>query len=70
MTISYFDTNQPRSSRQIYLQQNYHFSCLCNRCEEEGKVPSSSKITYPKSKNCSKKNKIPKKKQLWKSKDE
>eukprot|EP00662_Eupelagonemidae_sp_cell21_P014216 gene14216-3811_t len=37
VTISYIDNvaGVPRKRRQKYLQTNYRFDCLCERCERE-----------------------------------
>ena len=69
LTISYIDTNQPRSARQTFLKQHYHFACQCQRCEAESVAGGKVKVTYAKSKNHTQKSKIPKKKALWKDRD-
>ena len=69
VTISYIDTNQPRSARQTFLKQHYHFACLCQRCLQEQGAGGKIKVTYAKSKNHTQKGKIPKKKALWKERD-
>ena len=35
LTISYIDENLARSERQIKLQQQYLFECMCNKCKQE-----------------------------------
>jgi len=52
LCISYIDFNQPRSSRQRSLMEDYHFACVCQRCESEKSLPPHSvKIKYNKSVN-------------------
>lgn len=42
--------NRPRSARRENLMNDYHFQCICVRCETE-KALSHVKVTYHKSKN-------------------
>ncbi len=46
LTISYIDLEQPRASRQAFLQRNFHFKCTCSRCEREAQQGWSDKCHY------------------------